>query len=63
LKRLKACDIRNLPSQKPEKPCPVILASNQKPEVCKFNPAGPLHAEIAALAGIGEYIDAVDDHH
>ncbi len=29
----------------------------------KFNPAGPLHAEIAALAGIGEYIDAVDDHH
>ncbi|NNL77617.1 MAG: aminotransferase class V-fold PLP-dependent enzyme [Desulfobacterales bacterium] len=29
----------------------------------KFNPAGPLHAEIASLAGIGEYIDAVDDHH
>lgn len=29
----------------------------------KFNPAGPLHAEIAALAGIGEYIDEVDDHH
>ncbi len=29
----------------------------------KFNPAGPLHAEIAALAGIGKYIDAVDDHH
>jgi hypothetical protein len=29
----------------------------------KFNPAGPLHAEIAALAGIEEYIDAVYDHH
>ncbi len=29
----------------------------------KFNPAGPLHAEIAALAGIGEYIDVLYDHH
>ena len=29
----------------------------------KFNPAGPLHAEIAALAGIEEYIDAIYDHH
>lgn len=29
----------------------------------KFNPAGPLHAEIAALAGIRAYIDAVHDHH
>jgi cysteine desulfurase family protein (TIGR01976 family) len=29
----------------------------------KFNPAGPLHAEIGALAGIGEYIDALYDHH
>ena len=29
----------------------------------KFNPAGPLHAEIAALVGIEEYIDAVYDHH
>lgn len=29
----------------------------------RFNPAGPLHAEIAALAGIGDYIDAVYDHH
>ncbi|MEN8244969.1 MAG: aminotransferase class V-fold PLP-dependent enzyme [Thermodesulfobacteriota bacterium] len=28
-----------------------------------FNPAGPLHAEIAATAGIGAYIDAVYDHH
>ena len=29
----------------------------------RFNPAGPLHAEIAALAGIGEYIETVDKHH
>jgi len=29
----------------------------------KFNPAGPLHAEIGALAGIQEYIDAVHEHH
>ncbi|MDX2453080.1 aminotransferase class V-fold PLP-dependent enzyme [Desulfosarcina sp.] len=29
----------------------------------KFNPAGPLHAEIAALAGIEEYIDTLYDHH
>jgi selenocysteine lyase/cysteine desulfurase len=29
----------------------------------KFNPAGPLHAEIGALAGIQEYIDAIYDHH
>lgn len=29
----------------------------------KFNPAGPLHAEIAALAGIEEYIEAVYHHH
>jgi len=29
----------------------------------KFNPAGPLHAEIAALAGIEEYIEAIYDHH
>lgn len=29
----------------------------------KFNPAGPLHAEIAALEGIGEYIETVYDHH
>jgi cysteine desulfurase family protein (TIGR01976 family) len=29
----------------------------------KFNPAGPLHAEIAALAGIGVYIGAIYDHH
>lgn len=29
----------------------------------KFNPAGPLHAEIAALAGIEEYIEVVYHHH
>ena len=29
----------------------------------KFNPAGPLHAQIGALAGIEEYIDALYDHH
>ncbi|MGB5986917.1 MAG: aminotransferase class V-fold PLP-dependent enzyme [Desulfobacterales bacterium] len=28
-----------------------------------FNPAGPLHAQIGALAGLGEYIEAVYDHH
>ncbi len=29
----------------------------------KFNPAGPLHAQIGALAGIEEYIDAIYEHH
>ncbi len=29
----------------------------------RLNPAGPLHAEIAALAGIGEYIDTLYAHH
>jgi cysteine desulfurase family protein (TIGR01976 family) len=29
----------------------------------RFNPAGPLHAEIAALAGIVEYIDSLYNHH
>lgn len=29
----------------------------------RFNPAGPLHAEIAALAGIVEYIDSLYHHH
>jgi selenocysteine lyase/cysteine desulfurase len=29
----------------------------------KFNPAGPLHAEIGALAGVQDYLDAIDDHH
>lgn len=36
---------------------------NRKIPHYKFNPAGPLHAEIAAAAGIGAYIDAVYDHH
>lgn len=29
----------------------------------RMNPTGPLHAEIAALAGIGQYFDALHDHH
>jgi cysteine desulfurase family protein (TIGR01976 family) len=29
----------------------------------RLNPAGPLHAEIGALAGIEAYIDALYDHH
>jgi cysteine desulfurase family protein (TIGR01976 family) len=29
----------------------------------RLNPTGPLHAEIAALAGIGEYVDALHGHH
>ena len=29
----------------------------------RFNPAGPLHAEVAALAGIGEYVDELYNHH
>jgi len=29
----------------------------------RLNPAGPLHAEIAALAGIGEYYDAIYEKH
>jgi len=29
----------------------------------RFNPAGPLHAEIASLAGIGEYIETLYDYH
>ncbi len=29
----------------------------------RLNPAGPLHAEIAALAGIGEYLDALYEKH
>lgn len=29
----------------------------------RLNPAGPLHAEIGALAGIGEYYDALYQHH
>ena len=29
----------------------------------RLNPAGPLHAEIAALAGLREYLETVYDHH
>ena len=29
----------------------------------RLNPAGPLHAEIAALAGLGEYYDALYEKH
>ena len=29
----------------------------------RLNPAGPLHAEIAALAGIGEYFDTLYEQH
>jgi len=29
----------------------------------RLNPAGPLHAEIAALAGVGEYYDALYEKH
>jgi cysteine desulfurase family protein (TIGR01976 family) len=36
---------------------------NEDKDRYRMNPAGPLHAEIAALAGIGEYIDAVYAHH
>jgi selenocysteine lyase/cysteine desulfurase len=28
-----------------------------------MNPAGPLHAEIAALAGVGEYIESIHARH
>jgi cysteine desulfurase family protein (TIGR01976 family) len=29
----------------------------------RMNPAGPLHAEIAALAGVTEYLETLYDHH
>lgn len=29
----------------------------------RINPAGPLHAEIGALAGLGEYVDELYSHH
>ena len=29
----------------------------------KFNPTGPLHAEIGALAGLGKYYDLIYEHH
>jgi len=31
--------------------------------VKRFNPAGPDHAQVAACAGISDYIDAIYDHH
>ena len=36
--------------------------NSEKPRY-RLNPAGPLHAEIAALAGIGEYYDALYEKH
>jgi cysteine desulfurase family protein (TIGR01976 family) len=36
--------------------------NSEKPHY-RLNPAGPLHAEIAALAGLGEYFDALYDKH
>jgi selenocysteine lyase/cysteine desulfurase len=36
--------------------------NSEKPHY-RLNPAGPLHAEIAALAGIGEYYDALYEKH
>lgn len=29
----------------------------------RLNPAGPLHAEIAALVGLGDYFDSLYEHH
>jgi len=36
---------------------------NQRKPRYRMNPTGPQHAEIAALAGIGEYYDCLYDHH
>jgi len=36
--------------------------NSEKPHYC-LNPTGPLHAEIAALAGLGEYYDALYENH
>jgi len=36
---------------------------NRKVPHYNFSPAGPLHAEIGAVAGIATYIDAIYDHH
>jgi len=36
--------------------------NSEKPHY-RLNPAGPLHAEIAALAGLGEYYDALYERH
>ena len=42
--------------------CQGHFFNDDKPRY-RMNPAGPLHAEIAALAGIGEYIDVVYARH
>jgi len=42
--------------------CQGHFFNDDKPRY-RMNPAGPLHAEIAALAGIGAYIDAIYDRH
>jgi cysteine desulfurase family protein (TIGR01976 family) len=42
--------------------CQGHFFNDDKPRY-RMNPTGPLHAEIAALAGIGAYIDAVYAHH
>ncbi|MGC9419194.1 MAG: aminotransferase class V-fold PLP-dependent enzyme, partial [Rhodovulum sp.] len=36
---------------------------NADDTVKRFNPAGPDHAQVAACAGISDYIDALYDHH
>ena len=36
---------------------------NEDDSRCRLNPTGPQHAEIAALAGITDYIDDLYDHH
>ena len=36
---------------------------NEDDSRCRLNPTGPQHAQIAALAGITDYIDDLYDHH
>ena len=36
---------------------------NEEDARCRLNPTGPQHAQIAALAGVAEYIDDLYDHH
>jgi len=36
---------------------------NADDPVKRFNPAGPDHAQVAASAGISDYVDALYDHH
>ncbi|KPJ74897.1 MAG: cysteine desulfurase, partial [Deltaproteobacteria bacterium SG8_13] len=42
--------------------CQGHFFNDDKPRY-RLNPAGPLHAEIASLAGIGAYIDTIYAHH